>query len=108
MTTHQKRSRSEWKSVLVAFPLAEKRALVVEARRRGVTLNDLALTLLGAHYRIPVQLSNRRPRETNMTDSVRRILADALHLEIDLRESRRSSPFGGGWRRRRASDGRSR
>jgi hypothetical protein len=136
-TNLAKPPRPRWLvSVLVVFPLEEKRALVLEAQRRGLSVNDLVLVLLGAHCRVPVTLSGRRPwkaarfdkprvvlrmsptlrralrldaicRETNLTDLVRRVVAEALHLEIDLPKSPRRAPFGGGPRHRRALDGRS-
>ena len=130
MVASRKRPRPV--GVLVVFPLEEKRALVVEASHREVSVNDVLLGLLGAHYHIPVVLSRRRPsqparidtlavvlrmpdalkraiqldavcRRTNMTDLVRRVVADALGLTIDLPKSRRRSPFGGGARRRRVA-----
>ena len=114
-------------SVLVRFPPRVKEAIVDEVERRQISMNDIVVSALAEHLGMSFQPSGRRParppsggkqkvllrmppdlkfmlqvqalgRRSNLTDTIVRLMAEALGVDADIAAPVRTSPFGGGAR----------
>jgi hypothetical protein len=133
MAVEQSGSRPDYLGVLIRLTPALKKALVAEAERRGTNMNDVAVGTLARRYGEPFSPSDRcchtagyealrvllrmSPKlkrkiqfhaldaDSNITDTICRVMAVELGVAIDLPEPTRRTPFGGGPRKYRASLG---
>ena len=124
-------NQSERTGVLVRLPAELKEAVVAEVgRRSGSNMNDVIVGILARRFGAPFSPTQRcchrasaenlkillrmdrglkrkiqhhaLDTDSNLTDTICRVLAVELSVVIDLSEPSRGTPFGGGSRKFRA------